>query len=90
MHLPRNSKERLTGKSSIHPILNFPPSRWGSSGNSNKEYLLRWYFPKEMNPADVSLAKLNAVARRLNERPGKTSTFETPAERFNACVAATS
>jgi IS30 family transposase len=40
-----------------------------------------------MDPADVSLAKLNALARRLNKRPGKTSNFETPAERFNACVA---
>lgn len=37
--------------------------------------------------SDVSQAKLNAVARRLNERPGKTLKFETPAERFNACVA---
>jgi IS30 family transposase len=34
-----------------------------------------------------SQAKLNAVARRLNERPRKTLEYETPAERFNACVA---
>ena len=34
-----------------------------------------------------SQAKLNAVARQLNERPRKTLGFETPAERFNACVA---
>ena len=36
-----------------------------------------------------SQAKLNAVARQLNERPIKTLEFETPAERFNACVAST-
>ena len=34
-----------------------------------------------------SQAHLNKVARQLNERPRETLQFETPAERFNACVA---
>jgi len=34
-------------------------------------------------------AKLNAIARQLNERPRKKLGYETPAERFNACVALT-
>ena len=36
-----------------------------------------------------SQATLNRVARELNERPCETLEFETPAERFNACVAST-
>ncbi|MGB5641461.1 MAG: IS30 family transposase, partial [Sedimenticolaceae bacterium] len=34
-----------------------------------------------------SQAKLSAVAWQLNERPRKTLDCETPAQRFNQCVA---
>jgi len=44
-------------------------------------------------PADLpvhSQAYLNKVARQLQtNRPRETLQFETPAERFNACVAST-
>jgi IS30 family transposase len=36
-----------------------------------------------------SQAHLSKVTRQLNERPRETLQFETPAERFNACVAST-
>jgi IS30 family transposase len=36
-----------------------------------------------------SQAKLNAVARRLKERPRKTLDYETPAERFQQTIAST-
>ena len=44
--------------------------------------LLRQYFPKGMGVANYSQAKLNAIARKLNERPRKTLNYQTPAERF--------
>jgi len=65
-----------------------PQSPWQRGSNENTNRLLRQYFPKGIDISGFSQAKLSAVARQLNERPRKTLQYQTPADKFEACVAA--
>lgn len=80
---------RLKVEANVDVYFCDPSSPWQRGSNENTNRLLRQYFPKGTDISLHSQAKLNAVARQLNERPRKTLAYETPAERFKACVAST-
>ena len=81
--------KRFTVATKIRVYFCDPQNPWQRGSNENMNGLLRQYFPKGTDLSAYSQAQLDAVARRLNERPRKTLNFDTPAQLFHQFVAST-
>ena len=81
--------KRFTLATDVQVYVCEPRSPWQRGSNENTNGLLRQYMPKGVDISGYSQAKLNAIARQLNERPRKTLGYRTPAEMFSQTVALT-
>ena len=66
-----------------------PQGPWQLGRNENTHGLLRQYLPKKADLSGYRQSELEQIALRLNQRPRKTSGFETPESRLQASVAST-
>lgn len=74
--------ERLAARLGLSVFFAHPYASWERGTNEQTNGLLRQYYPKGTNFAEVSHYDLAQTVKRLNDRPRKSLNYKTPSEVF--------
>jgi len=72
--------QKIANKLGIDFYFTHPYSSWEKGTNENTNGLIRQYFPKGTDFANISAATLRQVEEALNDRPRKKLNYKTPKE----------
>ena len=79
--------ERLNEKIGTKSYFCAPYSSWEKGSVENRNGIIRRFFPKKTDFAEVGNDKIKEVESWINNRPMKCLGYQTPAEVFNGFVA---
>jgi transposase, IS30 family len=75
--------ELLAQRLGLEVFFAHPYASWERGTSENTNRLLRQYYPKGTDFADVSHYDLTQTVKRINDRPRKSLNYQTPSEVFH-------
>lgn len=75
--------ELLAERLGLDVFFAHPYASWERGTNENTNRLLRQYYPKGTDFAEVSHYDLAKTVKRINDRPRKSLNYQTPSEVFH-------